>query len=121
MSRPIGVQPIGITFIQGTDPDSSVNKLLCVGGDGVSTPGNLYSLNLSWSGATVGDMIYIWDSATKAAQGNKLFVFRVPTTAGSHSPTFPAVGKRAYNGMYLNCSLASGTFAIEGSYSNGNG
>lgn len=121
MSRPIGVQTLGITFIQGTDPDTSVNKLICVGGDGVSTPGNLYSVNLSWSGATVGDFIRIWDNANKTASGNLLFVFRVPTTAGSFAPVFPIMGKRAYNGMYLNCSLAGGTFAIDIGLANGNG
>lgn len=121
MSRPIGVQTLGVTFIQGTDPDTSVNKLICVDGAGVSTPGNLYSVNLSWNGATVGDEIFIWDNANKTASGNKLFCFRVPTTAGSFPAHFPAVGKRAYAGMYLNCILASGTFNIDIGYSNGNG
>lgn len=120
MSRPLGVQTKGITFIMGTDPDP--NQLICVDQAGVSTPGNLYSCNISWKAATVGDVIIIWDNALKTASGVKLLTFVVPTTAGSFAPHFPAVGKRAYNGMYLNAIVANGgEYALDIGLSNGGG
>ena len=121
MSRPLGVQPKVVAFVVGTDPDSEINQLICVDGAGASTPGNLYSVNLSWNGATVGDNIFIWDNANKVASGTLLFMFRIPTTAGAFAAHFPAVGKRAYNGMYLNPVMAGGTMVLDMAISNGNG
>ena len=82
-------------------------------------PGNLYALTLSWNNLTVGDRIVIYDSATNDATKPKLWEFLIPTTAGSISPAFPAVGKAFGAGIYVNPNLSAITndkFKLELSY-----
>ena len=118
--RPIGVQSKCITFVVGVD---TLDQHLSTDGPGNPIPGNLYSVNISWTGATVGDEIFIYDTATVAGDitANKLFSFRIPTAAGSFPAGLPAVGKRAYKGMWLHPILGGGAFNIDLGISNGNG
>ena len=74
--------------------------------------GILYSVNLSWSGATVGDTVVIYDHAS-AASGTKLFSFYLPTTAGSFASSFPEVGKEALLGMFIDFTITGGTIHVD--------
>lgn len=125
MSRPIGVQSKVVTFIVAAPQVDTLDQHICVDAVGVATPGNLYSLNLSWSGATVGDEIFIYDDAAavpNVTTAKKFLAFRVPTTAGSFAFALPAVGKRAYAGMFLHPICApGGTYNLDFGLSNGNG
>lgn len=76
-----------------------------------ATTGILYAVNLSWTGANVGDLIHIHDHAS-ASSGAKLFSFRVPTAAGSFAARFADVGKEALNGLFLNVQADAGNFDI---------
>jgi len=77
-----------------------------------AAPGQLYSINIAWSGGTVGDLIHVHDSATADPTADKIFTFRVPTTAGSFPAVLPAVGKLATKGMWLNVQTA-GSYSID--------
>lgn len=124
MSRPIGVQSKCVTFAVANPQVDTLDQHICVDNAGGATPGNLYSCNITWTGATVGDEIIIYDDAAatpNVATAKKFLVFRVPTTAGSFPFALPAVGKRAYNGMFLHPIVGSGVFNIDLGLANGNG
>src|SRR3990167_5382228 len=87
-SRPKGVQSFTAT---GTGVADQAIK---------SAVGILYAVNLSWSGADVGDVVHIHDGTSTA--GTKIFTFRIPTAAGSFAAHFAPVGKEALLGLYLN-------------------
>ena len=93
-SRPSGVKKF-------TNADSTDQVV-------VAYPVNIYSIDISWIGQTVGDRIILHDHAS-AALGNKVWEFVIPTAAGSFSPNMPAVGKICEKGIYLNPQLSDNT------------
>lgn len=82
-----------------------------------ANPGKLYSVNLSWSGATVDDFFHIHDyagaDAALGAAAAKVFTFRIPTAAGSFAAVLPAVGKEALVGLWLNLQSSGAKWSID--------
>lgn len=74
-------------------------------------PGILYSVNLSWTGATADDIINIHDCAAVAdiTAANRIFTFRIQSATGSFSAMLPAVGLKGVVGLVLNTQAAGGT------------
>ena len=66
--------------------------------------GVLYSVNLSWTGATADDIISLHDCATVAeiTDANRIFTFRVPAATGTFAAVLPAVGKQFESGLVFN-------------------
>lgn len=125
MSRPIGVQPV-ILNQSGGAGGSLIEQHISVDAAGNPIPANLYSCNISWSGATVGDEINFYDDASalgavNPATAKKFLSFRVPTAAGFAPYFLPAVGLRAYKGIHMVPALAGGIFNIDLGISNGGG
>lgn len=124
MSRPLGVDSKTVSFVIASPQVDTLDQFIMVDSAGNPTPGNFYSLNLSWKGATVGDVIFIYDTKNGAADiptATKLFSFVVPTAAGNYSPVFPSVGKRVRNGMWLHPIVGGGEFILDFGFANGNG
>jgi hypothetical protein len=71
--------------------------------------GNLYSVNISWHGQTIGDRVVIYDAVTNDNTKPKLFDFVIPTAAGSFPAALPSVGKTAERGLFLNPQLSDNT------------
>jgi hypothetical protein len=78
-------------------------------------PGKLYSVNLSWTGATADDLIHINDCATVAAitDANRIFTFRVPAATGTFGAVLPAVGKEALVGLVFNLQASGIKLAVD--------
>src|SRR3990167_1733059 len=79
------------------------------------TQGKLYSVNLSWTGATADDLIHINDCAAVAdiTANNRIFTFRVPAATGTFAAVLPAVGKEALNGLVFNIQASGIKLAID--------
>ena len=80
-----------------------------------ATPGVLYSVNISWTGATADDLIHIHDCATVAeiTAANRIFTFRVTAAAGYFAAVLPVFGKAAASGLVLNIQASAAKFSID--------
>ena len=79
-------------------------------------PGILYSLNVSWTGATAGDVIHIEDALSANVANDKLYTVRIDATTGRHHAVLPSVGYQAVIGLWLNLQGSGGNFAINVGY-----
>lgn len=77
-----------------------------------ANPGKLYSVNISWTGANVGDVLHIEDALSADPANKKIHSIRMDTAAGSHNPALPAVGLEASIGLWLNLQASGGNFSI---------
>jgi hypothetical protein len=80
-----------------------------------ATPGVLYSVNLSWTGATADDIVSIHECATTAeiTAANRIFTFRVPAATGTFPAALPVVGKEASFGLCFNQQASAIKLGIE--------
>lgn len=80
--------------------------------------GVLYSVNLSWTGATADDVVSLHDCATVAeiTDANRIFTFRVPTAVGSFPAALPTVGKEFLAGLVFNQQASGIKLGIDVSY-----
>lgn len=81
-------------------------------------PGVLYSVNITWSGASVDDLIHIHDALAVAniTANNRIFTFRCPTAAGSFAAVLPAVGKEALIGLVINFQSSGAKWSVDVGY-----
>lgn len=97
--RPEGVQ--SFTAVGTAIPDQVIK----------AKPGILYSVNLSWTGATADDIINIHDCAAVAdiTAANRIFCFRIQSATGSFPATLPSVGLKGVFGLVLNTQAVAGS------------
>ena len=101
-SRPQGVQ--NYTAV-GTGLADAVIK---------SANGKLYSINISFTGATADDLIHIHNCAAVAdiTTANRIFSYRIPAAVGDFAAVLPVVGLEADLGLVLNIQASGAKWAI---------
>lgn len=101
-SRPQGVQ--SYTAV-GTGLADAVIK---------AANGKLYSVNVSWTGATADDLIHIHNVAAVAdiTVASRIFSFRIPAATGTFAAVLPVVGLEADTGLVLNIQASAAKVAI---------
>lgn len=79
-------------------------------------PGIVYAINLSWTGATAGDLVHIEDATSASASNRKIHSIRLDAAAGKYNAVLPAVGEGADIGIWLNAQLSGANIAINVDY-----
>lgn len=99
--RPKGVQ----TFINSDLTDQIIK----------TGPGIIYSAAFSWTGATVGDRVILYDGTDDT--GTKKVEVILTAAAGKHVEAIAAVGRECLTGIFLNLQLTgSPTFKMAVDY-----
>lgn len=75
-------------------------------------PGIVYAINVSWTGANVGDLIHIEDALSASPSNRKIHSIRLDAAAGHYNAILPAVGEGADIGIWLNAQLGGANVAI---------
>jgi hypothetical protein len=79
-------------------------------------PGIVYGINVSWTGATAGDLIHIEDALSASASNRRIHTIRIDAAAGKYNAVLPAVGVPAQTGIWLNAQLGGANVAINVDY-----
>lgn len=79
-------------------------------------PGIVYAINLSWTGANVGDLIHIEDALSASAANRRVHSIRLDATTGKYNAVLPAVGEGCTTGIWLNAQLGGANIALNVDY-----
>ena len=80
--------------------------------------GILYSVNISFTGATADDLIHVHNCAAVAdiTVANRIFSYRIPAAVGDFAASLPVVGIEADTGLVLNIQASGANWAISVGY-----